>query len=1210
MHSTKNSHAPAADDRRHSLRAATQLAAITLMCLAASVPVVCAGGASASKAGNGATPKPTAITFTDIGAGLPGSYETGSSWGDFDGDGFLDILLTGPVTSLYQGNGTGSFTFHDTGILPSGSLPGLGEPAVAWGDYDNDGKLDVVVLCASDCSVYHNNGNGTFTAHFLGITNITNGSVAWGDYDNDGYLDLAMSGTHHAGIMGSIVTAVYHNNHDNTFTDINAGLLPATEGALAWGDYDNDGHLDLVISGSQGQSSLPPATRLYHNEGNGTFTQHDPGLPGNIEASLAWGDYDNDGRLDLLVSGTSYGITADGAFVFHNDGNGSFSDINAGLANLSTGSAVWGDYDNDGLLDILVTGTDNNTLAQLAIVYHNDGGGVFTDANAGLTGVEEGWATWGDYDNDGDLDILLTGFTADAAGTEITKIYRNDGATPNTPPQAPGGLSASMVGNVATFSWVPSTDAETPTSGLSYNLRVGTTPLGQEAMTGMMNTTSGFREVVALGNAQENTSWSVTLQPASAYYWCVQAIDGAFAGSVCSAEQVLLPSGSTVAGTKFRDLNGNGVKDAGEPGLPGWLITETGPVSGSTLTASGGTYSFGNLPPGAYSVSEVNQAGWSQTDPAAGSYSTTLAVGQSAQNLDFGNCLLDPCYGPPGGMVAWWPLDEGAGTVHDIAGTSHGSRVGSPTFVAGKVMGALRFPTSSDYVEVPDKPALHFGTGNFSVDAWVNINATSAGTRTIVDKLPYHPGIPVLGFQLFLSGDVPAFTLACNGAQQSFTSTAPAFAPGTWHHVVATVNRTVNLMAFAVDGVNRGVFSITVTGSVTNNGTLRIGQSHDPSSPAMNGIIDEVELFNRALSFPEVVSIFSAGSAGKCRRGCFVPRVATFAKNQTSAGSCFEICNSDWSVPSHTYTWLLKGLPASPPSCLVNGPTTFTPSSGQVTVAAGSCTWVCVNVQRPAGLTPGKTACYSLTITDQTTGTCRTCTGTLRALTKWHFGDPFANASVQVPSGLATPVHFRVAAEDSAVSFGYQILAVPESESDDIDSTSLWVSLNGLPPGTPVTGTLSLAAGDSADVVVNASFPVGDIMIPTQEVLFLADEDNDGTMSPLAVVPVSPEDGSVTSTPPPPGSRVSRFLGASPNPFLERTVLRFLLAESGAPRLSIFDVSGRLVRSFSPTGAAGIPVEVVWDGRDARGRNVPAGLYFVHVVAGGPALNWRVVKVH
>ena len=569
---------------------------------------------------------------------------------------------------------------------------------------------------------------------------------------------------------------------------------------------------------------------------------------------------------------------------------------------------------------------------------------------------------------------------------------------------------------------------------------------------------------------------------------------------------------------------------------------------------------------------------------------------------------MDPCYGPPGGMVAWWPLDEGTGTVHDIAGTDHGNRVGSPTFVAGKVMGALRFPTSSDFVEAPDKPALHFGTGNFSVDAWVNLDATAAGTRTIVDKMPPIV-LPGGGFRLFISEGVPAFLLADASSQQIFTSTAPAFAPGAWHHVVATVNRTVNLMAFAVDGVNRGVFSITLTGSVTNSQTLRIGRHHDSSPVAMNGIIDEVELFNRALSFPEAVSIFSAGAAGKCRRGCFVPRVATFAKNQTSANSCFEICNSDWSVPSHTYTWLLKGLPASPPSCSVNGPTAFTPSSGQVTVAAGTCTWVCVNVQRPAGLTPGKTACYSLTITDLTSGTCRTCTGTLRALTKWHFGDAFASASVSVPSGSSAPAHFRVVAEESAVSIPYQIVALPESESEEIDSTSLWVSLNGLPPGTPVTGTLSLAAGDSADVVVNASFPVGDIMIPTQEILFFADEDNDGTMSPLDVVPVSPEDGSVTGAPSPPRGPSVRSISASPNPFVERTSLRFVLTEPGAPRVSVFDVSGRLVRSFAPTGGAGIPVEVVWDGRDARGRNVPAGLYFVRVGAGGPELNWRVVKL-
>ncbi|MGM0947256.1 MAG: FG-GAP-like repeat-containing protein, partial [Bacteroidota bacterium] len=142
---------------------------------------------------------------------------------------------------------------------------------------------------------------------------------------------------------------------------------------------------------------------------------------------VAWGDYDGDGDLDILLAGDDTGsnqLTK----IYRNDG-GTFVDINAGLEGIRLGSVSWGDYDGDGDLDILLSGENGiagpGSMDEILIskVYRNDGG-TFVDINAGLEEVEQSSAAWGDYDGDGDLDILLTGLNS--SRQRISKIYRNN----------------------------------------------------------------------------------------------------------------------------------------------------------------------------------------------------------------------------------------------------------------------------------------------------------------------------------------------------------------------------------------------------------------------------------------------------------------------------------------------------------------------------------------------------------------------------------------------------------------------------------------------------------------------------------------------------------------------------------------------------------------------------------------------------------------
>ncbi len=366
--------------------------------------------------------------FTDIGAGLMGVQHSSAAWGDYDNDGDLDILLAGLdggsgwppnlVSRLYRNDGGGTFSDIDAG------LTGVQGSAVAWGDYDNDGNLDILLTGSSGSGlvskVYRNDGAGGFMEIDAGLNGLHDGSVAWGDYDNDGDLDILLSGM---ADTGGPISKVYRNDGDATFTDIAAGLVALETSSVAWGDYDSDGDLDILLTG-EGYTYTGIVSVVYRNDGGGAFTDIGAGLSGVYAGSVAWGDYDNDGDLDILLTGYTGSVPV--SKVYRNDGGGAFVDIGAGLIAVHSSSVAWGDYDNDGDLDVLLTGDSDS--GNTSKVYRNDGNSTFTDMGAGLTAVDVGAVAWGDYDSDGDLDILLTGAVSGIGG--VSRVYRNDDCPP------------------------------------------------------------------------------------------------------------------------------------------------------------------------------------------------------------------------------------------------------------------------------------------------------------------------------------------------------------------------------------------------------------------------------------------------------------------------------------------------------------------------------------------------------------------------------------------------------------------------------------------------------------------------------------------------------------------------------------------------------------------------------------------------------------
>ncbi len=414
--------------------------------------------------------------WTDM-AALAGIDLTTRSGGavveDFDGDGLLDIVTStsNPMGAmhLFHNNGDGTFTDRTKAAGLTDEVGGLN---LVVADYDNDGHPDLLVLRGAwwgnfgqyPFSLLHNRGNGTFEDVTVKTGLLSFGptqTAAWADFDNDGRLDLLVAHENNPGAKEHFPTQLFHQNADGTFTDVarQAGL--AEQGfvkGVAWGDYNNDGRPDIYVSVREGEN------RLYRNDGGRdaahwkfTDVTQQAGLGNTHHTFATWFfDFDNDGWPDIFAAGYSAGSmqdvghfesghTADAEMphLFHNNHDGTFTDVAPALhldrAMLTMG-ANFGDLDNDGWLDVyLGTGEPSYEALLPNRVFRNVAGRRFDDVTTatGLGHLQKGHSiAFADIENRGVEDIFEEMGGAFPGDPYQSALYRNP-----LPDPAPAGTS-------------------------------------------------------------------------------------------------------------------------------------------------------------------------------------------------------------------------------------------------------------------------------------------------------------------------------------------------------------------------------------------------------------------------------------------------------------------------------------------------------------------------------------------------------------------------------------------------------------------------------------------------------------------------------------------------------------------------------------------------------------------------------------------------
>jgi hypothetical protein len=487
---------------------------------------------------------------------------------DVDGDGDLDLAAIGFYVVyfvsaedrlvLFRNQGPdpgGKWTFTEE-LVPLGPL-WAGASDLAWGDHDGDGDPDLAVGSEGATALYRNDGGSLVASPavlpgysedsgYTGAYDLR--SLTWADVDNDGDPDLLVPSVWDPATFSYSTRLMRNDGPDGSggwlFTDLGAALDPTAHAQSAWADDDGDGDLDLFLVNVDpylGTGFL----RRYGNDGASFVGQDLLGI--RVEYGLAdWGDHDADGDLDILVAGNiqeAGGTYATVLRTYRNDG-GTYTATTIPGDWLDLHAATWADYDSDGDVDLLATGSfvGSGEILGRSEIYGNEAG-VFTPLGVSLpapvSSVGRGGSfTWFDVDGDRDLDYFVAGAYYVPGGNGLVEarmhLYRNGAPAANAAPSAPESLIATPGTGGVMLSWDAAADDGTPAAALTYELVVR--PSGSAP--------GGAARPPEPGNVSAVTGWQLRGLPPGDYTWSVCAVDSAFNGGPAAVGTFTLGGGA------------------------------------------------------------------------------------------------------------------------------------------------------------------------------------------------------------------------------------------------------------------------------------------------------------------------------------------------------------------------------------------------------------------------------------------------------------------------------------------------------------------------------------------------------------------------------------------------------------------------------------------------------------------------------------------
>ena len=492
----------------------------------------------------------TTEPFTKMDQAIPGISNGNVAWGDYDRDGDLDLALMGTeqgyITKLYR---------NDLGVFvdSNNELARQSEGDLGWVDFDNDGYLDLVVTgkdleAATVLNIYKNDGAGTLVKIDNGtpIDGVTDATLAFGDSDADGDIDMVLAGltVSEDGQQINYIMNLYENEYNTS-----GGALifkrndkfnreGFTNGDIEFADLDNDGDLEIIYAGT-GKGDNPVGGIISNTRAGLTGGTYD--YSGQLqlgEASISVGDIDSDGDLDIIATGIAgqgndvrenvtrmftneyYAIDSLRAYINFNVRD------NDEIQSLADGDIDLIDFDNDGDLDLLVSGKDNNALPT-TILYAQAGGSFFV-VKTPFDSVMQSSVRWADFDTDGDMDVFISGKTTT---NSITQLFENNtGNIVNTAPSVPSNLTVTDFGfGKVRLSWDRSSDDYTEKSSVSYVIALGDEQGKSNIFTTESNLETGVR-LTAKPSAALQDFLYLELDPGK-YYFSVQAVDANYNAS-------------------------------------------------------------------------------------------------------------------------------------------------------------------------------------------------------------------------------------------------------------------------------------------------------------------------------------------------------------------------------------------------------------------------------------------------------------------------------------------------------------------------------------------------------------------------------------------------------------------------------------------------------------------------------------------------------